>query len=804
MKYITTFCLLLGISSFSLSQTITIKDLKTEKFIEYVTIQGESFNIIKITNFEGQADITDFNKLDKIEIQKIGYRTVIISYSELEKLNFVAYLFPVTTQIYDEIVVSATRWSQSKSNLPNIISTINAEQVKLLNPQTAADLLGSTGEVFIQKSQQGGGSPMIRGFATNRLLYTVDGVRMNTAIFRAGNIQNVISLDPLAIESTEVSFGPGSIIYGSDAIGGVMSFQTLTPKISLSKEKIIYGNSVSRYSSINNEFTNHFDIDVGGEKWGAITSFTYSKFSDLKMGTKGPNEYLKSYYVKRIDSADVVFENSNPLIQTPSEYSQINLMQKIRFKTTKDWDFQYGFHYSETSPYSRYDRHLELESTGLPTFAVWNYGPQVWMMNNLNVSNNRKTLFYNELSIRLTHQYFKESRIDRKYNHYRLRTNLEEVQAYSINIDFKKDWKKHQFFYGVEYVLNDVKSTGSAVDIRNGSTISVPDRYPNSLWRSLAGHINHQFELSKKIHLQTGIRYNTFNINSDFSRHLEFYPFDFTHSNIKNSALTGSLGIVYSPDSTWKISINGSTGFRAPNIDDIGKIFDFSSGEVVVPNTSLKAEYAYNGEVSISKIFEKVVKLNITGYYTFLENAMVRRTFKVNGEDSLLYDGKMSQIYAIQNASSATVYGLNAGIEINFLTYLNFTSRFNYQIGMEEMDNGEFSRSRHAAPAFGMSSLTYQDDRLSVQFYVMYNAEVKNKNLHPDEQMKHIIYAKDSEGKPYSPGWSTLNIKIMYKFHTNFTVSTGIENLLDVRYRQYSSALVAPGRNFIVSLRANF
>jgi hemoglobin/transferrin/lactoferrin receptor protein len=61
-----------------------------------------------------------------------------------------------------------------------------------------------------------------------------------------------------------------------------------------------------------------------------------------------------------------------------------------------------------------------------------------------------------------------------------------------------------------------------------------------------------------------------------------------------------------------------------------------------------------------------------------------------------------------------------------------------------------------------------------------------------------------SNGDPFSPNWYTLNFKAMYQFHTNFSVSAGIENLTDQRYRPYSSGMVAPGRNFIISLRANF
>lgn len=109
--------------------------------------------------------------------------------------------------ILDDVVISATRWRQTTDNVPSKIISISPEEINLQNPQTAADLLNISGKVFIQKSQQGGGSPMIRGFATNRLLYTVDGVRMNTAIFRGGNLQNVINLDPLATERAEVFSG---------------------------------------------------------------------------------------------------------------------------------------------------------------------------------------------------------------------------------------------------------------------------------------------------------------------------------------------------------------------------------------------------------------------------------------------------------------------------------------------------------------------------------------------------------------------------------------------------------------------
>ena len=229
MKKLFLLSILYCLYFFGYSQTLFIKDLETNQPLEAVTLYSEKTKAFALTNIHGQADISNFKNAEKIEIRVSGYKKEIRSFAELQNLGFILGLSYSSISM-DEIVVSATKWNQNSRDAPEKISAITSKEVALQNPQTAADLLGISGKIFIQKSQQGGGSPMIRGFSTNRLLYVVDGVRMNTAIFRSGNLQNVISLDPFAIEKTEVLFGPGSVIYGSDAIGGVMSFQTIRPQ----------------------------------------------------------------------------------------------------------------------------------------------------------------------------------------------------------------------------------------------------------------------------------------------------------------------------------------------------------------------------------------------------------------------------------------------------------------------------------------------------------------------------------------------------------------------------------------------
>lgn len=801
MKNGCLLCLLLGLAISASAQTITIIDEETRQPVDFVSLVSEDPEASARTDENGRADISTFKGAKEIIIRRLGYKTVVKSFAELEALSFKLIVEASPLSLH-EVVVSATRWRQTSSDVPSKIISVSPLDVALQNPQTSADLLGVSGNVFIQKSQQGGGSPMIRGFATNRLLYTVDGVRMNTAIFRSGNIQNVISLDPFAAGNTEVFFGPSSVIYGSDAIGGVMSFQTLTPKFSPADETLITGRAVARYSSANDEKTGHFDVNAGWKKWALMTSFSSFDYGDLRQGSHGPEDYLKPYFVQRQDGVDRVIVLDDPLMQTPSGYSQVNLMQKVRFKPGAMWDFQFGFHYSETSSYGRYDRHNRLRN-GLPRYAEWNYGPQKWMMNHLNIHYGGSGSLFDQMTVRLAQQSFEESRIERSLNKDGRTNRIDEVEAYSANIDFVKSrGEKNTLYYGMEYVRNDVTSTGVDEDIVTGENLPGPSRYPQAIWQSAAFYVNDQYKLSDSVLVQAGLRYNQFIMDAEFDT--TFYPFPFTKADFSNGALTGTIGGVYRPSDSWVISANFATAFRSPNVDDMGKVFDSEPGSVVVPNPDLEAEYAYNIDLSAAKVFGDVAKADLSAYYTSLQNAFVRRDFTLNGLEYIMYDGILSRVQAIQNAAVAHVYGIQAGLELKLPEGFGFSTDFNYQKGEEELDDGTTGPSRHAPPLFGVTRLTYNAEKLDLELYAVYQGEKKHQDMAEEEKGKTEIYAADADGNTYAPSWYTLNLKAIYHLTDYLSISAGVENITDQRYRPYSSGLSGPGRNFVLSLNANF
>ncbi|MBM1104913.1 TonB-dependent receptor [Aurantibacter crassamenti] len=788
----------------SVAQEVTILDSDTNEPLPNVAVFNLDHSKTTISDIDGKCDISLFDDNERIILKHLSYQVRRISKTHLGRKRNVIHLVMKAEQL-EEVVMSVSKWEQQKKDIPHKTTSIDARQIAFVNPQTSADLLQSSGKVFVQKSQMGGGSPMIRGFATNRLLLSVDGVRMNNAIFRGGNVQNVISIDPYSVKNTEVIFGPGSVIYGSDAIGGVMNFYTKTPQFSTGDSLLITGNGNYRFASANTENTVHADVNIGKQKWAFLTSLTYNNFGDMKMGEHGPESYLRNSYVNRIEGQDVLLTNDEPQIQVPTGYNQINFMQKIEYKPNHNWDIKLGTHYSETSDYSRYDRLIRpsTDETGLRS-SEWYYGPQKWFMGNLQVKQIGKGKFYNGLKLTTAYQHFEESRNDRNFQDVDLLSTQEKVDAFSLNIDFEnKKIGNLRVYYGGEYVFNKVGSVGGQKNIETNTWVVAPSRYPDGAsWQTLAGYVNGEYKAKPNFSVLTGLRYSHVWLHAIFDK--TFYPFPFDEAKLDNGALTGSLGFSWFPKADLQLTLNGSTGFRSPNVDDIGKVFDSEPGSVVVPNLDLVPEYAYNAEFGVRKNFKDVIVLKAAAYYTYLVDALVRRDFEFNGQSQIMYNGELSNVQAIQNAAKAFVYGLELGFEAFLTDNLSLSSNLTWTDGVEEEPNGTETSARHVAPTFGDFHVLWKNQKLQTDLFLNFNGEISNANLASSEQSKSYMYALDLEGNPYAPSWYTLNTRTQYSLNNNWKFSLNLENITDQRYRTYSSGIVAPGRNLILGLGYSF
>jgi len=782
------------------AQSVLVLNQSNDQPIYQVTIQEKGSENGAVTDASGRASLANFSAESVLIFRHPSFKPVQLSMQKLAAQDYQLYMVEEVTET-GEVVISANKWEQNKREIPQEIAVFEAKEIAYAEPATAADLLGMNSEVFIQKSQLGGGSPMIRGFAANAVLIVVDGVRMNNAIYRSGNLQNVITLDPNNLREAEVVYGPGSVIYGSDALGGVMDFHTIEPDFS--DEGFNFGGSgFVRYASAADAVTGNLNFQLGTKNFSSFTGITYSTFGDLRTGNNRTDEFpdfgRRFEYVERQGDSDVVVANPDVNVQTPSGYNQFNILQKFRWKTSNSSDLTYSFHYSNSSDIPRYDRLIERTNDGNLRSAEWYYGPQSWQMHALQMRYFYPTKLFDQMKVVTAYQQVEESRNDRRFGRDQLRTREEFVDVLSVNIDFERSFGfNNELYYGVELVGNQIDSEAKSTNIISGEVSPESTRYPDggSTYNSAAAYVSLKNEISQKLILSSGLRYSFVKINSKFEDR-SFYDFPYDEIDLANGAMNGSLGLVYLPNKHWKLNALISTGFRSPNIDDIGKVFDSEPGVVIVPNPDLKPETSYSFEYGINGQFDNGFEFGFVNYYSRLHNAMVRRPFTFDGQSQLVYDGVLSDVFAEVNVGEAYIWGISARLSYRLANGLDVHGNITYTQGRDTVEDLPL---RHVAPVFGQTGIAYENGKFRSSFVMRFSGGFAFEDLAPSEQNKPHLYTADG-----ALAWYTLNLFNSYNLNDFLSINLNLENLLDTHYRPYSSGISAPGFNASLSLRMKF
>lgn len=797
---LTLIGLFMGIvHTLNAQQILHFYDESTWQPIEGVHVSVN--NQILVSDQQGNISVNELFSSTMLSISHSDFESIILSYSLImEKKHNIGLKSNANT--FDETVISASKVQEKKKDVAQKIQVLKSSEMQFQNQTSMADVMSNTGNVFVQKSQLGGGSPIIRGFETNKVLLVVDGIRMNNAIYRGGHLQNIITLDNAMMDRAEVVFGPGSVVYGSDAIGGVMTFTTKNPTLSSNDKVLVKGGAYTRYFSAANGYSANANVSVGSKRFGSLTSFTYSNYGDLRQGVnRSPfvgNFGSRPWYVDRINGVDSMVINADTNVQVGSGYTQYDFLQKFIFKQNDWMTHKLNFQLSNSSNIDRYDR-LTLMSSGKPKFAEWYYGPQFRLFGSYTMELSNKNKFYDNARIILGYQSIEESRMDRRFQKNYLNNRIEKLDIFTFNADFLKKIAKHEIRYGLDAYLNQVNSSAFVKDIVADTTAFLDTRYPDggSSMNAIAAYTTHTWEISDKIILNDGLRFSQVGLSARFNDKT-FFPFPFNSIIQNNSAVNGNIGIIYMPNEKWRFTATGSTGFRAPNVDDLTKVFESVPGKVVVPNPNLKPEYSYSAELGINHYFAKSINIGVNGYYTLLQNALTVQNSKYNGLDSINYDGTLSQVMTTTNAGRAYVYGFE-GFAIGKLgEYFSLLATLNYTYGRINTDTIPYPLD-HIPPVFGKVSLTYQYSKFKAEFFTMYSGwkRLKDYNLIGEDNYSYAL----PQGMP---GWFTLNVRAGYNFNKNLAVQFACENILDQNYRNFASNISAPGRNFILTLRGNF
>ena len=701
----------------------------------------------------------------------------------------------------EEVTISSQKYLKNKKFISQKVDVITKKEIEFQNFQNTADMMANSGTLTVQKSQQGGGSPVIRGFEASRILLLVDGIRMNNLIFRAGHLQNIITVDENMLENAEVFYGGSSTQFGSDALGGAINLTTKKALFAADK-KGISGTVLSRYSSANEEKSAHFDLNYGATNFASLTSFSFNDFGDLKMGKKqnhnNPFFGERNYYIETINGVDQLIANDDKYVQKFTAYKQYDFMQKFAYKQSNGNVHSLNFQYSTTTNVPRYDRLTDPNGSSLRN-AEWYYGPQKRLLAVYNFSKNNFIL-NSDLSLDVSYQNVEESRHNRRVGNYNLQNRTEKVSMYAINAILKRHFTKGELVYGLENYFDDLCSSAYSNNINTGVEATIDSRYPNGKNNMFRTDVfaTYNRTISKKTNWNIGLRMGYTTLKSTIDDN-SFFELPATSASQNNFTYSGTIGLIHKPSDEVSLIANVSTGYRAPNIDDLTKIFESSPGSVIVPNEDLKPEKTVTADLgfrinSKNKRFE----LETNFFYTRFYDAIVTDNYTYNGASEIIYDGVTSQVLANQNKGKAFVTGFSSALKMYVIDNLLFTATYNYTLG-RIVENGNHSPLDHIAPYYGKIGLNYTKSIFAIEAYMLYNGKKDIKN--------YLLNGEDNE--QYAPvggmpAWETYNAKASVTVFKHATLFAGIENILDTQYRTFASGMNSAGRNFYGGLKFAF
>ena len=698
----------------------------------------------------------------------------------------------------DEVTITSQKYLKNKKFISQKVDVITKKDIEFQNFQNTADLLSNSGTLSVQKSQQGGGSPTIRGFEASRILLLVDGIRMNNLIFRSGHLQNSITVDENMLESADVFYGAASTQFGSDALGGAINLTTKKALFAADK-KGFSGTILSRYSSANEEKSVHFDFNYGAANFASLTSFSFNDFGDLKMGKKqnhnNPFFGERNFYIETINGVDQLIANDDKYVQKFTAYKQYDFMQKFAYKQSNGSVHSLNFQYSTTTNVPRYDRLTDPNGNNLRN-AEWFYGPQKRLLAVYNFSKNNFIL-NSDLSLDVSYQNVEESRHNRRVGNYNLQNRTEKVSIYSINAILKRHFTKGELVYGLESYFDDLCSSAYSNNVNTGVEATIDSRYPNgknNMFRSDVFATYNQ-TISKKTNWNIGLRVGYTTLKSTINDNT-FFELPATSASQNNFTYSGTIGLIHKPSDEVSLIANLSSGYRVPNIDDLTKVFESSAGSVIVPNENLKPEKTVTTDLGFRVTSKnKRFELETTFFYTRFFDAIVTDNYTYNGQSEIIYDGVTSQVLANQNKVKAFVTGFSSAVKMYVIDNLLFTATYNYTLGRIVEDGNHLSLD-HIAPYYGKVGLNYSKSIFAIEAYLLYNGK---KDID-----SYLLNGEDNEQYAPAggmPSWETYNAKASVTIFKHATLFAGVENILDTQYRTFASGMNAAGRNVYGGLK---
>ena len=728
----------------------TVTDGESGRPLAGITVSVTGTTLGAATDASGQFELNSVADGDcQLRISAVGYETLYRKVTAPVAGALALTLEKAVILLNNEIVITAQRFESQSFDAPQAVSVLSPNYIRQTAPRSTPELLMGTTGVFVQKTNHGGGSPIVRGLMGNQILLLMDGIRLNNATYRYGPNQYLATVDPLVLERVEVTRGSGSVLYGSDALGGVVQLISKTPGFAAGKPTIS-GSGFGKWTGAGMERTGRGEVRASTQKVAFLGGFSAKDFGDLlaggDLGFQSPSAYRE-----RAGDAKILVKTSQRSLLTASYQHLYQYDVPVYYRVAQDNYLKYSFvPQARTLAYLRWEKHSDhkwLQSVRFTTSLNRSVEGVVNQRNKATTMNQQKDVVNTWGGI---------------------------VEVHSQPTDY---WNIHS---GAEYYFDRVNSTASTLNLQTQAVTAKRGYFADGSTMGNASVFTSHIVDWRKFQFSGGLRFNAITLNVRDEA--------IGNPRISPRALVGHFATTYQLHANHRLIVAANTGFRSPNLDDVSKLGNVEANVFEVPNANLSPEKTFTLEAGY-KFRTNRLSGSLMAFRTNLTNQIVRVESSYQG--NTVYQN--ARVYTKTNAAESLLHGGEAEAEVKIMASLVAFGSLTYTYGQ---DLAKAEPMRRIPPLFGRLGL--RSDHKGFSGRAEYIFAGKQGRLAGGDKSDVRISSRLINGS--TPAWNVLNVYAGYTFR-KCNLNIGLQNLLNKAYRMHGSGVDGVGRSLWIALR---
>lgn len=681
-----------------------------------------------------------------------------------------------------DIVVETASGSKTKFlDTPDAINVMGIRKIGERQHGQLPDLLDGLTGIYSQNTASGQGSPFIRGQTGKQVLLLVDGVRFNNSTFRFGPNQYTSSIDPSSIARIEIVRGPSSVLYGSDAMGGVINIILKKPEYM----SFDYGfGARGRYESANNRQQLGLFGEVSSTNMGGLFNATYADVGELNGGSSIGRQPFTSFEEWGVSGAFGYTTGDHTFTATYNHFQQNDLDRTDKVTTLV------------ANPGALPAPGVAQDNMRRFVFQIddmvilgWDWKPGAAM---------------EDLTVNFSYRKQQETLNRIKQGASSMRDMNYNVHTLGLKAQAIFDFGQYSRLTVGSEVYHDIVNSRRVDIASNGDQTHKVGQYPD--WASYTSFgvyaQNETRLLNDDLLLRYGVRFSLFRALADVQN---FGDGSLPGVNELYSDITGALSAVYKLNKQVSLTMNLARGFRAPNLDDLAASKSTGAGDQI-PNPELTSEQQYSIDIG-AKAYIGTVNANswapyeimgsINFFFNYLEDLMIREDTTFNGNPAVhLVNGGRGRIFGVEAQVGFYLSEALAwiGQSTDYVFFKGDALGVNMNVTWTRGDDLKNDVPIHRIPPlFAEIAIRYEAGEGAVHLEPFVTIAGRQDQYNPRA-------AGDVRFTPGdAPGYALFGLRAGWYPNSNLSFNLTIENLGNRSYQEMGSGTFGAGTNVALS-----